>query len=83
MQMSELEIYAKSRLLTSITAIHRKNSDTYEIEVVVSMNGKPSTHTLFTARKSVRKFKSLDTLARLVQSLPLDQHPLIFIRQES
>lgn len=82
MQTSELEIYAKSGLIISSTAVMLSSGDSYCLQVVTSISGKTAHHVLHTARNQVRKFKSLDTLTRMFFALPHTQLPLLYVEKE-
>lgn len=81
MQISELEIYAKSALIVMATAHFNPLDQTYALTVDISVNGKKSSHGLQTARGMPRKFKSLDTLSRFFMALPHSQIPLLYVER--
>lgn len=83
MQISELEIYAKSGLIVHASAVFSEGEQTFTLHVTTMVSRNQVAHTLHTARNQVRKFKSLDTLSRLFLSLPHTQFPLLYVEKES
>lgn len=83
MQISELEIYAKSGLIVHASARFSDSGESFTLHVTTMVSRVQVTHTLHTARNQVRKFKSLDTLSRFFLSLPHTQFPLLYVEKES